>query len=238
MTTATKPTCKTNYVYLEMVLNKGVNYDVIVGLLKGVIEKNGQTFILLTGLNNATNVLNTKFFNFMTIEEREGDYKNLTYLTAERVDQETAMEIVQKMYTDMIEGGMGLVNDGKIIDIEKYTEVPDDYKTGKPVGGTAATPGAVSGVGNFASPGTRFQNTGSLYNRQATIKTEPSPSLIKRTKSKRPSKVVLETMLEKVQQIRTGDYEPDLPATMGTDDAGVTEAEEDAGYSYYGIGCG
>ena len=87
--------CDIHYVHLEMVLAKDKNYDVLAGLFKGIVEKKGQKFILLQGLKNATNVLSLKYYNIMTIEIRNGDYKNFTHLTREQVDQDKALEMVE-----------------------------------------------------------------------------------------------------------------------------------------------
>lgn len=239
MTTAKNSTgkCKTNYIYLEMVLNKDTKYDVIAGLFKGIIEKQGQKFILLQGLKNATNILSADFYNIMMIEEREGDYKNLTYFTAEKVDQDIAEEMIGKLYNNLIEAGMILKNDPKIIDIDKYSEVPKDYIDGKPLQTGSSAAGKASGVGNFASPHTRYQS-GTTYTKQTTVKADPEPALINRTKTKKPVKAALEIMLEKVQQITAGDFEPTLPEIMAEDDTGVTEADDDDGVYGYGYGAG
>ena len=235
MTTAANSAgkCKTNYVFLEMVLNKDTKYDVIAGLFKGIIEKKGQKFILLQGLKNATNILSVDFYNIMMIEEREGDFKNLTYFTAEKIDQDIAEEMIAKLYENMLAGGMGLHNDPKIIDIDKYTEVPKDYLDGKPLQTGTATAGKASGVGNFASPHTRYQ-AGTTYTKQTTVKADPEPSLIGRTKTKKPAKAALDIMFAKVQQVTAGEFEPVLPEIMGEDDAGVTEADDTETYGYYG----
>jgi len=223
---------KLHYVYLEMVLNKEKNYDVISGLFKGIIEKKGQKFVLLQGLKNATNVLSLKYYNLMTIEIREGDYKNFTYLTCETIDQEKGLEIVEEVYKRLTDAKMGVANDPTIIDIDKYTEVPADYKDGTPLNSSTATTGSASGVGSFATPGTRYQ-AGNNYTKQTTVKPDPTPSAIKRTKNKKPSKALLDTMFEKVQQIREGVFEAALPEIMAEDDTGVTEAE-DVDADYYG----
>lgn len=237
MAADTQKPCKTDYVYLEMVLNKETKYDVVSGLFKGIIEKKGQTFILLHGLKNSTDVLNLKFYNFMSIEELTGDFKNYTYLNSEQTDQDTALEMVTAIYKELMAAGFGLVNDGKLIDIEKYRKVPVDYKDGKPLVTGTGTAGSASGVGSFANPGTRYVNNNGIYSRNTVIKKDPEPSLFKRTKTKKPTKVAIDLMVEKLAQIRAGNFEPSIPDTLGVDAAGEHDADDDD-TSAYGYGYG
>jgi hypothetical protein len=227
---------KTNiyYVYLEMVLNKEAKYDVISGLFKGIMEVGGNTLVLLHGLKNSTDVLNLKYYNIMSIEERTGDYKNMLYLQAEANDQNTALSTLQTMYKELIAAGRGLINDGKIIDVNKYTNVPKEFLEGKPIGGTAGTGG--NGVGNFSNPGTRYVATGSNYTKQPVIKKDPEPFIIKRTKNKKPTKAMLALMEEKIQQIREGTFEQELPEILGADAAGANDDKEDDFQDIYGAG--
>jgi len=227
--------CDIKYVYMEMVLNKDTKYDVLSGLFKGIIEKKGQQFILLQGLDKTTNALNRKFYNIMTLEVREGDYKNFTYLTCEQVDQDNGFEMLEQTYQKLLDAGFGIVNDPKIIDIDKYTDVPEEYKVGRPVGTGTAQSGAASGVGSFAAPHTRY-NQGTTYAKQTTVKPDPAPGLIARTKTKKPTKALLDTMFEKVQQITAGNFEPAIPEIMGEDAAGVSAADDNDYYDQFGAG--
>ncbi len=230
--------CKTKYVYLEMILNKDSKYDVLCGLFKGITGIDGETYILLHGLKNSTNVLNLRFYNIMTIEELEDDYKNMTYLTAEDNDQKTALDMITALYKCLTDAGFVVRNDEKIIDIDKYTEVPEEYVEGKTIDkGTTATR-TVPGVGTFAAPSTRYQGAANNYSK-TTIKKEPEPSNFGRMKGKKPSKESIDKILEKLDQIRAGTYKQDLPETLGEDDAGTTDADADDDgniNSYYGSG--
>lgn len=234
-TAATQGKCKIDYIYLEMVLNQTTKYDVIAGLFKGILEKDGQKFILLQGLKNSTNVLSLKFYNILSIEELTGDYRNHTYLTSEKSDQDTAFEMVETAYNEIIEAGFCLPNDKKLIDVDKYSQVPKEYLEAEKIKSGSATSGSASGVGSFASPGVRYSGNGTTYVKNTTIKADPEPSLIKRTKSKKPTKAAIDIMFEKIQQIRAGNFVPELPETMGADAAGTTDADDD--YSGYGAYC-
>jgi len=224
---------KVRYVYVEMILNKETKYDVVAGLFKGLVEKAGETFILLHGLKNATAVLNTKFYNIMSLEVMEEEYKNMTYLTSETSDQELAAQMLDELNTALLENDFGLKNDAKIIDIEKYLDVPTDYLDGKKIDKDKAAAGT-TGVGSFAAPGTRYQPpaSGVIYSK-STPQKDPEPSIFSRTKSKKPNKAALALMCEKIQQIMAGDYEHELPETMGEEEEPADKTADADDDDYY-----
>lgn len=224
---------KTKYLHIEVILSKGAKYDVISGLFKGIVEKENDKFILLHGLKDSTNVLNLRYYNIMTVEELSDDYKNMTYLTAEETDQTLALEMVEKLYSDLIAAGKALVNDPTVIDIEKYEEVPKEYLEGKPLEkDTISSP--TSSVGSFASPCTRY-SSGVTYTK-TVVKKDPEPTLLSRTNSKKPTKPALDLMEEKITQIMAGTFVPVLPETMGEDADGKATADDTdtTDVDYYG----
>jgi len=220
--------CKTKYVYLEMILNKDSKYDVISGIFKGITEKNGDKFILLQGLKDSTNVLNIKFYNIMTIEELEEDYKNMTYLTAEDTDQKTALLAVENFYHDFLIAGYGLENDPTILDTSKFSNIPKEYTEEKPV---EKVTNSAYGAGSYISPSTRYTDHSGSYTKTA-IKVEPEPKVLGRSDSKKPLKTALDIMEEKINQIMLGTFNPVLPETMGEDcdGSGIAETMEDENY--------
>jgi hypothetical protein len=236
----TQQQCKVRYVYIEMILNKETKYDVVAGLFKGIVEKAGEIFILLHGLKNATAVLNTKFYNIMSLEVMEEEYKNMTYLTSEVSDQELANQMLSELNILLLDNDFGMKNDTKIIDIEKYQDVPVDYKDGKPINKDDAAAGAkASGVGSFAAPGTRYQPpaSGVLYSKTNATK-DPEPSIFSRSTTKKPAKANLELMREKIEHIMAGDYEHELPETVGdvpvNKDAKTADDDDDYYDNMYG----
>jgi len=231
--TTEKSLCKIDYVYLEMILNKENNYEVVSGLFKGIVEQKGDKFVLLHGLKDSTNVLNLKFYNIMTIEERTDDFKNMTYLTAKKVDQNLALTMLEAFYEKFTDAGYVLKNDPVIIDVKKFTEVPDEYLEGKPTSsGTAQS--SSSGVGSFASSGKNYSRATSTYTKP-DAKKDPEPTVFGRVKGKKPAKNALENLQEKLNQIREGAFEPVLPETLGDVESTVADDEdedEDDPYSH------
>lgn len=234
MSEANERAFKTKYVHLEMILNKDTKYDVLSGLFKGIIKKDGETFILLHGLKNSTNVLNTKFYNIMTIEELEDDYKNMTYLTAEKADQTAGFDIIKTLYERLITADFVLRNDRKIIDISKYKDVPKEHIEGTSITNTE-TNSNTKGHGSYNQASNRYTGSGYL---KTTVKKEPEPLVFGRKKNKKPNKDAIESMIEKLDKIRAGTYEEVLPETLGEDSAGTGDADDDhlGGYCYGGIG--
>lgn len=234
-------TFKVRYAYVEMILNKETKYDVIAGLFKGIVEKDGASFILLHGLKGATAVLNTDFYNIMSIEVLEEDYKYMTYLTCESTDQELAFQMLDELYADFMKHDFGLKNDPTIIDIEKYSEVPKDYLDGKPLNKTAAASGTqAGGVGSFAnSPKTYARNNSVAGYGVTNVKKDPEPATFGRTESKKPTKTALDLMQEKIDQIKAGTFEYQLPETLGGEDAGTADDDGyDDLYGHYGYNRG
>ena len=225
----TQVACKTKYVYLEMILNKDSKYDVISGIFKGITEKNGDKFILLQGLKNSTNVLNIKFYNIMTIEDLEEDYKNMTYLTAEDTDQIIALSTVEKFYHDFLVAGYGLENDSTILDISKFSSIPKEYTEEKAV---EKLTNSAFGAGSYVSPSNRYTDHAGTYTKTA-VKAEPEPRVLGRSDSKKPSKNTLDIMEDKINQIMLGTFNPILPPTIGEDSDGIGVAETVEDENYY-----
>jgi len=236
----TQVDCKTNYVYLEMVLNKDAKYDVVSGLFKGVIEKDDDKFILLHGLKDSTNALNLKFYNIMMVEELESDYKNMMYLNLEASDQKDALKRVEELYDRMILAKMGLENDPRILDVNKFINVPKEYVEGKtiekerPIHSTSAN---TNSVGSFVNPTVHYTGNSGVYTKTA-IKVEPEPAVLGRSNNKKPLKAALDLMEEKINQIMSGDFKPILPETLGEDADGTGISEEIEDETYYRAGMG
>lgn len=225
---------KVDYLYLEMILDRESKFDVVSGLFKGIIEKENQIFIALHGVKGATNVLNLKFYNIMTIEILEEDYRNMAYLTDGKDDQTVGLAMVKSVYKQMIEEKRNFPNDERIIDISTYKDVPKAYLDGKEID---------SGVtnGTYRSPINKHV-TGYPQNNSIPPKKDLTPEFFKRTKAKKPDKERLAALQEKLDQILAGKFEPNLPEIDKEEPAvGAANAfDEDDEYSQgmYGHMCG
>lgn len=200
------------YVYVEMVLNQEDKYEVVPGLLQGIIVKEGSTFILLHGKKNVTNIINLKFYNVMTIEVLHKEHKDMTYLTVSADDQKSALSILNQVYEKLLENDFASEKDGDLINILKYTNVPEEYYKGtitnlKGVNSTQdkSTHIQYNGVGSFAN------NDINKSFQTLNKKKELAPSIFSRIGSKKPSKNSLILMQKKIDQINFGNFQCDLP---------------------------
>ena len=229
--------CKLQYVYLEMIYNNETKYDVVSGLFLGITKRKEQTFVLLHGLKDAVAVLNTAYYNVMSIEVLEDEYKNMTYLTSERQDQDMANQMLEELYNTLVENSFGLENDSKIIDIAKYANVPNDYKDGKPIITTVIdkTGSKTINNGSHKPPVTRYNSeiNGTTYNK-TVVKADPEPSLLGRAKTKKPSKQDIDLLREKIDSIKAGSYVANLPETLGGTPSSYESRKFDEDYDVYG----
>lgn len=236
--TTTKPTCNIRYVYVEMILNKESKNQVISGLFKGLFKDKDEVYVLIEGDEKATAVLNTGFYNVMTVEVLEDEYKNMTYLTAEEEDQKIAMQLLEELNTELLEHNFGMKNDTDIIDVSKYVDVPDEYKESTGSKKTYKTESSTNnsssttGVGSFARTNRGFGSTRSRTSSYtSTVSKDPEPSTFTRSNSKKPTKTMLELMKEKLHEINLGTFVANIPETIEdvedeADDKDDTGSEE------------
>lgn len=239
----------TKYVYVELTYHKESKYDVIAGLYKGMMERKGHTFVLINGLKGATNIVNLKFFNIMTIEELKDDHKEFKYFHEKEKD--LSLEELKKSHESLVKCSMMLDQSTNIVDISKYIDVPTAYLecetiTKPSVNGNVGA----YGVGSTNNPINRYSNaTHSSYTGGTTStysksyeKKDPEPTLFSRKKGDKPNKTALEIMEEKINQIMSGSFTPDLPDTSEDKEESPsyasktnTDYDDTADYAGYGF---
>lgn len=229
-------TLDTEYVYLEVIRDKGgSDYTVVGGLFKGLYEKNGDTYVLLNGLKGCTEALLLGAFDFMTIEVLEKDYRNLTYCTKEASDQEQALKIVQALFKELKEAGLEEKPGAGILDVNKYTNVPQEYVDGKPIDATAKT--GSTGSGSYSNRTNQYSpsNTGTTFTKTQP-KPDPVPAAFARTKTSKPSADDLVALSALLDQLTAGEATLELPDTPGDDpeEANAAAEEEDHYNNMYG----
>lgn len=222
---------KKMYVHIEMIFSKDKRDDVVSGLFKGILESNGDTFILLHGPKDSTKALNTKFYDLLSIEVLEEEYKNLYYPRILKSEQEEALKIVRELYKALLDSGFALATDPVIIDMAKYSELPEAYKEGKTTVTTKDTSVTVHRSATVSSYG-RHCNMTNHYTPTVTV--EPEPKFFQRTDSKKPSKSDIEIMFAKLDLIKKGEYTPVLVSTPedSPTDEPISESKTYAEYGY------
>jgi len=225
---------KKAYVHIEMIFSKDKRDDVVSGLFKGMLESNGDTFVLLHGPKESTKALNIKFYDFLSIEVLEEEYKNLYYPRILKSEQEEALEIVQKLYKALLDSGFALATDPVIIDMDKYSDLPEAYKEGrttaisKDVGTTAHKPTIPVNVYG------RHYSATNHYSPTVIVTAEPEAKFFQRSDSKKPSKLDIEAMFAKLDLIKKDTYHPCLvptPEDSPTDEP-ISENKLYAEYGY------
>lgn len=227
------------YVRVEMIRQEKDKFDVISGLFIGIIHRNKDIFILLSGVDNTTNVLNLDFYSIMSIEVLEStleslktavdDKKYLTVFTHKINDQSKAIDSIEEIFSSLLLADMALKNDAGIIDISKYIDVPNQYKNVNTVSATKS--GNISDTATKTMyPTTKHQNNNTSFSvyKKVESKTTPAPKLFKRGKTdKKPTKVELTTLIKKLDLILNGDFKPILPDTTKMDEQEDTTKDID-----------
>lgn len=209
------------YVYVEMVLNKEHKYEVVSGMFQGIKVKDVATFILLHGKKDITNIVNLRYYNIMTIEILHKDHKDMTYLTMSSDDQKVALVMLGGVYKNLLEDNLGQGKEGDLINISRYTNIPEDRGGNTVVKQYSqqdkSTHIQYNGVGNFAN---NRSDSASTYR---STKKEIVPTVFNRSEgSKKPSKSSLELMRGKIDQINDGNFKCVLPELIG-----ATEEDND-----------
>ena len=215
-------TCSTKYAYLELVFEKDNSYEVAAGLFKGLLDIKGSKYILLQGTKDTVDVMNTNFYDIMTIEQAEEKTKSMVYLTNNEDDQETAMRMLENIYKDLIDGGKALENDPNIIDISKYSGVPEEYSMG-------LNNSSTSTINRSTTPTVPKKEEG------------PKITFIERDEdSKKPTTKELDTLSSMLDAIKTGKLKIDVPQLKGdesdedsNDNNSSTDDDDDAYKDYF-----
>lgn len=225
--------CKIKYIYTEMTLNKENKYDTVTGLFMGIVNRNNEKFVLIQGAKDTVAVLNTKFYGIVTVETLKDDYREMLYLKCSEDDQKVGLQLLEELYALLLANDFGMKNDAKILDIEKYKGVPEQYKNpvvdySAPVSGATSTAGPSYQTG--AASKTPAYNTyaGNTTYYTTVAKKDPQPALLGRTKTKKPTKAELDLMQEKIDQIKAGTFTSELPETLGDVVATETDTKKDA----------
>ena len=231
---------KTKYVYLEMILKDEKKSEVIAGLFRGIKNYHDKKLVIMHGIEDSIHVVNLEAYDFMTIEELDDEHKNMTFLTYEKADQDVALSMVETIHARLIAEGWAVENDKELIDIDKYSDVPEAYlkcaEIKKPASKDFVTGAFAGGSRNYSS----IPKTPSTYTAPSYVKKVIEPTLFKR-KDAKPTKSTLEKMLEAVNAVAGGTYKPVLPVEEIVDEPTSTEKpkfddETSCGYGYGGYG--
>jgi hypothetical protein len=232
MTETVKPT-KIKYVWLEMITKDEKASSVISGLFGGIKEHEKETFILLLTEKDVVQLANLRFYNFMTIEVLEPDYKTTSFLEKTAADQDLAFEMVGKLFDELQAAGYVHLNDKNIIDTEKYVGAPTKYTDGN----NASSSTTNTALNTQRTIGGGFNTYNNAY--RTVPKPDPKPAAIERTNKKVPDKAALEAMEAIVKAIQEGADVEYKPFPEVDEEASTTAQQDyDDAYGYGGYMCG
>lgn len=196
------------YVAVEIIDKRASseNCEIITGLFKGlvILESNNvkQLFVLVAGPKDAVDIYSFKYYNIMTLIVLGKNTKAMTYFTLNVEDQEVAIETLKTIVVKMYAENRMLEQDPDIIDISTFKNVPDNirktHKTTSKIQSGTSIPQASNNV--------------------PYIRREPKPGVIKRTKTKKPTKRALISMITKITDIKKGTFTTILPEILGNED--------------------
>lgn len=193
------------YISVELVDKSSLRKDceIISGLFKGLatLEDNNieQLFVLIIGKEeDTTNIYNTKYYNIVSVTILGEDTKAITYFTIDDTDQNKAIELLKSVIIVMEKDKRMLEFDPDIIDMATYTDTPDNIGDVSKTHLCSKTDTSVNVANNY----TPYE------------KKEPSPSVIKRTRTKKRTKKELLDMVNKVKDVKNGIFIVKLPEIM------------------------
>lgn len=198
------------YMYVEVIRKKEGSAEVVGGLFKGIIKRRAHDFIVL-GNNedpvNKTHILNMHYYDTLMVEVLDDEYKTMLFLTADTADQEAALKVIQGHYDKFVAAGMILQSDDGIIDVNKYTEVPKDYRQSKPVDTKTADKKTTTAT-NYSKPANEYGSC--AYNRPNHYVAKEIKPYAFESKTV-PSKAVIEEMISMTKAVTNGTFTFDIP---------------------------
>jgi hypothetical protein len=206
---------KINYVAVEVIDKRSTTRDCVVvgGLFKGIVKKEDDSkkehiYLLFEGPKGATDLYNLTFWNMMSVTVMGPEQKIMLFLTKDEDDQKDALDILEKVINVFVEEKRMLKNDPGIIDITTYKNIPTTG-FGKKVIKDGRTEETTSyGVGGSKSTTSSTGTSTPAYGYQ---KKEPKPFFFERTKGKKPDKTQLEDLIQKLDEIKAGSFEAQIP---------------------------
>lgn len=229
------------YVYLELIKPaSGDKYDVIAGLLKMLFKKDGDTYICVHGIKNSTTLLNLKYYNIMTIEYLDSNFKHMAIATQNTDDQKEAFGMVEDLFKKLCAGGFGAGKesicgiDVEMLDVTKYSGYPEEYMEGAKVEKDKLS---TTDTTIQKAPYQRYARGTTTSNFVKTpVKPDPEPALFSRTKTEKPTAESLGAIREKINGVKAGTYTPEFPVTLVGDESADEYEEYDYRQGHYFCG--
>ncbi len=218
------------YVIVEMIENnqeKAVSDSIRTGLFQGIrshksSDKDNDALVILESKEKVLYLLNLRYYNILSLKKSDGSSKIATYFRASPDDQSKAFNMITDIMTGMHAAERTDKNDCTLINLETYSDLPDDFtsiKTDIKAGGGSTisrssvyTPKTISPIKKTVKP--------------VITKNEIKPQFFKRG-SKKLSEADLKEMEKKIEEIASGKLKVELPVVDNDGEVGVGVDEDD-----------
>jgi len=203
------------YVIVEMIRNDPstpVVSAIKKGLFKGIKCEEGNAdqkiFVLLENADGVIYILNTEYYNVLSVERSDGVYKYVTFFQAHKSDQDLGYDLLASTVVKLSSENKTLAADSNIIDTKEYEGIPALFKT-KSKDSNMKT-GASSNFNNerqhsSAATHQKFRNDRKTYDNKP-----PEPKEFKRNGRKLNTNTI-NKMREKIVKLLDGEIEPRVP---------------------------
>lgn len=202
-----------HYVIVELVGEKGAANSIEKGLFQGIKSTGTSDFLWMKTGNNMARSCNLQFYNILSIQTYDGDVKAFTFFMANKEEQKKAREDIDNIFNRL--GHVLNDKDPKIVDVKKYIGIPKNF--GNHDNKIPTKPNITMGP-----PVNKVHITGrntDPYNHSAYVRRDPEPFPFERN-TKKPTKIILKKMGEKLDLIMKGEYEYRLPE-ISNEETGV-----------------
>lgn len=193
------------YAIVELVGELGTANSIEKGLFKGIKEGDeGDEFLWIKSGNSVSKACSLMYYNVLSIETYDSDVRTFVFFMAGEGEQKMAREVLDKILSKF--NHIPDEKDPGLIDVNKFTNVPTNF-------------GSHSSVNTASKPVTHAERSAPIYSNiyhrsgtatSAYVRKEPEPFPFKR-ETRKPTKVALRKMGEKLDLIMKGEYKYELP---------------------------
>lgn len=191
------------YAIVELVGELGTANSIEKGLFRG-IKGEAEEFLWIKSGSAVSKACSLGYYNVLSIETYDGDVRTFVFFMAgedEQKEARRALDDVFSKFSHILDE-----EDSGLIDVSKFTDVPTNFgshSSGKVISKSAVHSNNVLGYDSVYQRG-NHQNS-STY-----VRKEPEPFPFKR-ETRKPTKVALRKMGEKLDLIMKGEYKYKLP---------------------------
>lgn len=223
-----KEATKIKYAAIEVIRNGAKSADDIeCGAVMGICRRKDDKdveipFLAVVNSANSIRLYNLNEYKIITLDILDDDTRYMTVYTNTVDDQDAAVQMIDQLVKQMEDADQLMVNDARkeLIDVEKYTDMPDAVLEGNNLSDKVSKSDKFS-----TSSGTDYSTQHSTTTTTTYTKQVPTVLSVKR-KGKLPSQDRLSAMRDKVVQLALGEFDINPLPTPKCDMEHVRKATE------------